>query len=973
MAIVIAFQMAAVLVLTHPSTHVLARGIEYEYDDRGDLAFRHQVDTALAKVRSLLDSAKSPRFILSASDVEHQYQDKFSLAEFITNTAIAATSNALDRLGVGPSVLQKLKADSDSNHVKLRFSSNETCSLIEKKVVEIADSVKHETYETTATGDPQKVEEKKITTRAVREVTEYHWSYNVSYGLLLVHDDVDLDDAVIQSRKGTEIIVVTGSERAPCPPQHVHPHRDVDLNWYLQQLHTSGEGFQSQFSIDRDASSCKTPRRNDDVQKAVEAFEELRQWTWRVSSFFHDTVPSRLRSQYHHQSREYGSSFSVDDSIIFVPVLPLFQHDINGSSSESSDPLLSSADVNVLLTEQLRTIDSTISTLSEKFPSEDDGSIASTAEARLVLLMKHVASISSSFVQGVNHVEGMLRSQLVSAVGREIDSRDFGDFVKSFYPKLFRPEYVPEPFVYAVRRPDHYPDGTISIESASGVDGDGFETVLTSTRKIEGGAAMRMPINSATTIELRGEQYLHAWVLHEFGLFDNSSQAQLVARARQFSSFLLCIGNIAGPTTFQPKHAIIVQNKDEVIIPLLLEQLPTPKAFKDAIRSLSPEQQEFAKAFRSMQLESSVFAVALIQLKPQLENVLDLPDDSLTKEIKLTQNLLELFIDYQIPPDLLSYDGDKTASIGEKLSRVKENVHSVQSMIDEAKEREIKEAERQSDMRGGRKNNNMEGPSVVPSSMDYNLADENVMDMDGIYLMSASIPRTASAQADSMKMRSSASPSAFDASDHHLRATNKAEIDDSSESFGSEDRSNRAGNLGNTVDFSHIVKKLDSAFDEYDVDSALRPTKIIVEDNVGWKKNYQKTLLTPQEKKNLSTEDRKQEKDKAFDLLDALSKSGAQPINYSELHVIVAATHRFDYSLIDTVIRSNENPIVSVERSALIVASTTHDDTPVADLVLGPSRLSSIKEHSPGLLEMGNHPKTNKEAEAAEDVEVTLL
>jgi hypothetical protein len=36
---------------------------------------------------------------------------------------------------------------------------------------------------------------------------------------------------------------------------------------------------------------------------------------------------------------------------------------------------------------------------------------------------------------------------------------------------------------------------------------------------------------------------------------------------------------------------------DEVTIPLLLEQIPTPKEFRDAIESLSPEQQRFAKAF----------------------------------------------------------------------------------------------------------------------------------------------------------------------------------------------------------------------------------------------------------------------------------------------------------------------------------------------------------------------------------------
>ena len=58
-----------------------------------------------------------------------------------------------------------------------------------------------------------------------------------------------------------------------------------------------------------------------------------------------------------------------------------------------------------------------------------------------------------------------------------------------------------------------------------------------------------------------------------------------------------------------------------------------------------------------MQLESTLFGVCVIQIKPQLEKLLKLNDDGLTKEIALTQELLNLFIEYQIPSDLLSYDG----------------------------------------------------------------------------------------------------------------------------------------------------------------------------------------------------------------------------------------------------------------------------------------------------------------------------
>ena len=71
--------------------------------------------------------------------------------------------------------------------------------------------------------------------------------------------------------------------------------------------------------------------------------------------------------------------------------------------------------------------------------------------------------------------------------------------------------------------------------------------------------------------------------------------------------------------------------------------------------SITINNTRFCKAYRAMQLESSLFGVCVIQMKPQLEKLLKLPYDSLTKEIKLSEELFELFIKYQIPSDLLSY------------------------------------------------------------------------------------------------------------------------------------------------------------------------------------------------------------------------------------------------------------------------------------------------------------------------------
>eukprot|EP00435_Cladocopium_sp_Y103_P051810 s858_g16.t1 len=80
---------------------------------------------------------------------------------------------------------------------------------------------------------------------------------------------------------------------------------------------------------------------------------------------------------------------------------------------------------------------------------------------------------------------------------------------------------------------------------------------------------------------------------------------------------------------------------------------PLTKSLVLAMAAYEWEQEhyEMAVAFRAMQLESTLCGILVVQLKPQLERLLRLPPEALTKEIKLTQDLLQLFIKYQIPSD----------------------------------------------------------------------------------------------------------------------------------------------------------------------------------------------------------------------------------------------------------------------------------------------------------------------------------
>ena len=126
----------------------------------------------------------------------------------------------------------------------------------------------------------------------------------------------------------------------------------------------------------------------------------------------------------------------------------------------------------------------------------------------------------------------------------------------------------------------------------------------------------------------------------------------------------------------------------------------------------------------------------------------------------------------------------------------------------------------------------------------------------------------------------------------------------------------------NAVDYTQIPALLDGKCEALDEDNALRPTTIKTGET--WRLKFQKGLLSKPSSRSLGAEQQDEEKAKAFDLLDALSRSGVLSIESASLHVILAATHCFDKTMMDTIVQDNVNPIEPVERSLLIVAGVVH-------------------------------------------------
>ncbi len=961
--------------------------------------FRAQVDAALAKAKTVLDVNRKPSL---PADVPHKYTDKYLLAESVVNLSVAAQVTALGAMGLTEAALRKaLDWSRKGQCVTLRLKSEHRC-VFDREVKREEEG--NTEYVTKLVGVFKRVD-KVITT-----IIEFFWIFSFEYELVLFPGTNVGDGIRLQARSG-KCEKMTKSKETPRPQVTVLDAMDLNLTWLLQHIDAVMLG--SQFAIERSNKKCLTPRRNPDVSQAIAFFTEARSWSSSVHSYLEQDL-------YDAQEPKDLDMSALTTNALFLPVVPLFEPSSSKKAASAAasaapaapvasvtaaapasavsprvsksprvvktaeeggfgmlrssvkvakdqvvvpysfpvanSPLLSEEDLGELLHEQKRALDEKLGSLSKVYPA--DVKLFTVAEATLSLAARHQVNLAEAVFDGLNYIEDMLRKQIVAAIGKEVQPMEFAQYMLFHNRKLFKDQYRPRAFSYAVRRPEHCPEGIVSIE-AQLADGSLAEPIQTIVSRSVIQTPLVFPIHAAANVSFRGEVLLHGWLGHQFS-GESGLTLSLVARARQFSSFIVLIGRITGPGLFDPSFGMIVKDKDELKIPLNLETIPSAKEFKEAISSLSAEQQRFAKAYRSMQLASTLFGVCVIQIKPQLEKVLKLNNDSLTKEIELTQNLQELFLKYQIPSDLLSYDYTDGRP---KVPAVRDNVQNMLAMIQEAKNKEVKEA------------------AVAQTFERANLGSVYSADDDGDAAIDSwgfgggddsgggvPSPRKGVAKkggggflariANTFRRSDSAGSSEALAVGSAMSMNSAMLSDDAgvavaeapnAEPAKADDQQqhNQQVTLQHEEgeDFSLVPKQIEQQLEEYDEEGAVRPT--IINAGLVFDKKSQANLLAEASSSSLSVEDQRVEKQKCFDLLDALTKSGGLMVDDATLHIVMAASHCFDKSVINTLVQDNVNPIERVERSTLILGSVVHK-VPFEELVK-PAELDRVKLYSSNL------------------------
>ena len=337
-----------------------------------------RIDDAVVVVRKCLDATRNP---CRLDEVPHKYDDKFGVVERATQAAIAVQLNTLAAgFGLSGHNLAALQADRNKQAVTLRFACSTSCTFKRRRKRE----------EEAATRTEVKGIFGKTSYTSVTTYTDFFWDYKVDWRVDAVLGTDDANAVPLCARTGEHVFVTIEQgepeeHRCPLDTRRTFDNLDVDLTWLLDAC--AGAGGALNFSIDRsNPLTCRTPRRNPEVEAMLSHGDSFATWCDRVST----TITQAYRDGYDHSLPDGVDTpnFTVINDNVFVPVAAMLaleeveEKQADGGDGDSSGGGGAPA--------------SSSSSPAQRFSAADFGSILDQQQAELGAKFEQIREVSAS-------------------------------------------------------------------------------------------------------------------------------------------------------------------------------------------------------------------------------------------------------------------------------------------------------------------------------------------------------------------------------------------------------------------------------------------------------------------------------------------------------------------------------------------------------------------------------------------------
>ena len=351
--------------------------------------FRRDVDNAMQSVQQILETNRMPRL---AHEMDHTYDDKYTLSECMTNTAMSALMTVLERMGLTKDALITLQqwVQVEKRTVTLRMEFRDTCQFFKEQNVNVHKgqrTIETSTLKSLCCYGRTMTKQEETKFRVTQTVKEYHWKVGIAHKVHIYAGNAPNTSTIeLQSQSSSTIIITTGQKKAPFPESTIHTPIETSLTWIVQQI--SMDKMVCHFKIDRSKDTCKTPIQNKDTKSALFFFDNMGKWSHQCVQFFKSRIDSQIMSN-HTQSAAIAPQSrspdlqSIESNNIFCPILPLMEipRNLAGTaehqeysndmvllnSPETPSPLILVGDMDKFLNEHIQSLDHKLTLLQSTF------------------------------------------------------------------------------------------------------------------------------------------------------------------------------------------------------------------------------------------------------------------------------------------------------------------------------------------------------------------------------------------------------------------------------------------------------------------------------------------------------------------------------------------------------------------------------------------------------------------------------